>query len=124
MGLWGITLKTILITLGLWKKGNVLDGGSRRVYFRQAGDTLPGLAKQLKLDANEIHKWAKTHDNRRGQDGKTPCAVSVPNTIVVFTSKPSWHDSSLAVVTHYRKKANPSFAGSQSNTIFLIQKQP
>ncbi len=71
--------------LGLWEKGDMIEGGSRRVYMRQSGDTLEGLATLLKLDLNEIHKWARMQNDGKADDGKTPCAVAVPNVIVVFT---------------------------------------
>lgn len=91
--------------LGLWKKGETIDNGSRRVYIRENGDTFEALASLMKLDLDEIHKWAKIVDDRKASDGKTPCKVSVPNVMVVFTSKPSWFDTPISVVTHYRRKA-------------------
>ncbi|MGI6496840.1 MAG: RHS repeat domain-containing protein [Kiritimatiellia bacterium] len=91
--------------LGLWKKGETVDGGKRRVYIRENADTFEKLAELLKLDINEIHKWAKIHNDSSSPNGKIPCEVSVPNEIVVFTSKPSWYDSPLSVVANFRSKA-------------------
>jgi RHS repeat-associated protein len=107
--------------LGLWKKGDTIDGGRRRVYIRQSGDTLEGLATLLKLDLNEIHKWARIHSDGKTDDGKTPCEVAVPNVIVVFTSKPSWHDLPVSVVSSYRRTAESlsvSYANSGYKVIF------
>jgi len=34
--------------LGLWEKGDMIEGGRRRVYIRQNGDTLEGLATRAR----------------------------------------------------------------------------
>ena len=62
--------------LGMWKRGETIDDGSRRIYIHQKGDSTAGLARLLKLDLEESYKWAKRVDSDRKSSN---CDVSVPN---------------------------------------------
>jgi len=65
--------------LGLWKKGQTINGDRRRIYEKESGDTWESLASKVGLSLEEIHKWAKLYENgNSGKDG-VPCKVSVPN---------------------------------------------
>ncbi|MDD2600976.1 MAG: hypothetical protein PHO37_17420 [Kiritimatiellae bacterium] len=61
-------------------QGNqTVKSGTRRIYIRESGDDFSNLAKLLKLDLDEIHKWVKIADDSLTADRKRPCKVSVPN---------------------------------------------
>lgn len=62
---------------GLWKKGETIDYGTRRVYYcDSAYDTMASLAKIVGLEADESSRWAEFYNNPNRENA---CGYSVPN---------------------------------------------
>ncbi|HON07757.1 MAG TPA: RHS repeat-associated core domain-containing protein [Verrucomicrobiota bacterium] len=59
-------------------------------------DTPKSLALLLRLDESEFHKWAREIDCRK---------YEIPNTIVVYTSRPGLFDGYFSFVTQLRRLA-------------------
>jgi len=64
--------------LGLWKKGDLINDGNRRIYIKEANDTFEALSKIVGLDVGEIHKWARFEGVDKNKSS-SKCNVSVPN---------------------------------------------
>ncbi|MCK9305357.1 MAG: hypothetical protein M0P27_08180, partial [Bacteroidales bacterium] len=108
-----------LDVLGMWSATAYSKGKSRRIYEWESGDTLESLAKDLRLDYGEVSKWMESVGFNKSNNG-VPCKVSVPNVIAVFTSKPSWYDTYISIVSHYRRKAESLAANYKYNGYKVI----
>jgi len=63
---------------GLWKKGETINDGRRRIYIKEANDSFESLSKIVGLELGEIHKWAR-FERLTKNDTSSKCNVSVPN---------------------------------------------
>jgi RHS repeat-associated protein len=105
---------------GLWTK---IDRNSEpwAETCAQSGDTWASLSREVGLEHSEVRKWVENYD---GDSPKVGTTYKVPNTIVVFTTKPSrWiSDSFFSVANHYRREA-VEFANRKENEKFNVVRE-